>query len=288
MDVFVVEFVESKEQRSAYMEQFVLKHSEQGIWYGAFSHFDAAGVKHGISTRLGGTSQLPFSSLNLGLHTGDEEERVIANRHLFCLGVGVEFDDIVTAQQTHGDAVVVVTQEHMGIGAKKYSEALSSTDALVTNVANIPLMLFFADCVPVLIVDPVQKAIGIAHAGWQGTVKNIGSKTICKMSEQFGTKPEDCLVGIGPSIGSCCYEVGDAVFDKIKAQFANWEEFIHPYGEKTHLDLWKMNRMQLEDLGVKSSNIIVSNVCSSCNKDLFFSYRAEDGSTGRIGAVIVL
>jgi len=270
------------------MEQFILKYGTHRLWYGTFTHFDKLAVKHGVSSRLGGSSRFPFTSLNLGLHTGDEDKQVIANRQLFCKGVGIVAEDIVTGEQTHTDRVLVVTKEHIGKGAKIYSEAIKATDALITNVPDIPLMLFFADCVPVLIVDPVHKAIGIAHAGWKGTMAKIAQKTILAMQTHFGTNPQQCLVGIGPSIGPCCYEVDDVVINRLKGQFENWEELVRPNGEKWHLDLWQTNRLQLEQIDVQNKNIVVSKVCTACNKELFFSYRAENGCTGRIGAVIVL
>lgn len=270
------------------MEQFILKYGNNGLWYGTFTHFDKLAVKHGISSRLGGTSSQPFTSLNLGLHTGDDDKKVIANRQLFCQGVGIVADDIVTAEQIHTDTVALVTKQHIGKGAKKYSEAIRATDALITNVPDIPLMLFFADCVPVLIVDPVQKAIGIAHAGWKGTMENIAQKTVLTMQTHFGTNPQHCFVAIAPSIGPCCYEVDDIVINKLKTQFENWEQLVRPKGKKWNLDLWQTNRLQLEKIGVEGKNIIVSKICTACNKELFFSYRAENGCTGRMGAVIVL
>ncbi|MBC8014844.1 MAG: peptidoglycan editing factor PgeF [Sporomusaceae bacterium] len=270
------------------MEGFILNHSNNSVWYGTFTHFDKLNIVHGISSRLGGTSKQPFASLNLGLHTGDEDQQVITNRQLFCHGVGVEADNIVTAEQIHLDKVAVVGLEHLGKGSRIYSEAIGETDALITNVPGVPLMLFFADCVPVVIVDPVKKVIGIAHAGWKGTVDHIGQKTVLAMQNHFGTDPQHCLVGIAPSIGPCCYEVDDVVINKFKKKFENWEQLITQKGSKWHLDLWQANRVQLEQIGVQASNIVVSKVCTVCNSELFFSYRAENGCTGRMGAVIVL
>ena len=270
------------------MEQFNLKYSTNGLWYGTFTHFDKLSIKHGISSRLGGTSSHPFTSLNLALHTGDKDKQVLANRLLFCKAVGVVADDIVTAEQIHTDRILVVTKEHIGKGAKKYSESIGATDALITNAPGIPLMLCFADCVPVLIVDPVQRVIGIAHAGWKGTLDKIAQKTISAMQTHFGTIPQQCLVGIAPSIGPCCYEVDDVVINRLKRQFDNWEQFVRPNKEKWYLDLWQANRIQLEQIGVQSNNIVVSKVCTACNKELFFSYRGDNGCTGRMGAVIVL
>ncbi len=270
------------------MEEFVLQQGMAGLWYGTFTHFNKMVVKHGISTRFGGVSSPPFKSLNLALHTGDEDQKVIENRQIFCKSMGIEADHLVTAQQTHEDQVVLVTKDQRGRGAKKYDEAFSHTDALITNVPGVPLMLFFADCVPVLIVDPVHKAIGLAHAGWKGTVAHIGQRTLLAMQTHFGTKPEDCLVGIAPSIGPCCYEVNDVVIQELGKQFSNWEQFVQPSGDKWKLDLWQANCFQLEEIGVVPSNIVVSKVCTACNHELFFSYRSDQGSTGRIGAVMAL
>lgn len=272
------------------MERFILNYGTRGQWYGTFTHFSALAIKHGISSRFGGGSKPPFHSLNVALHTGDCDESVIINRQLFCQGIGIHSEHIVTAQQLHTDHIAVVTQEAKGRGAGSYEDAIPNTDALITNVPGIPLMLFFADCVPVLIVDPVQRAIGAVHAGWRGTLEKIAQKTILSMQSNFGTKPEDCLVGIAPSIGPCCYVVDEIVINKLKKQFNNWEELIKEANEKGkwYFDLWKANVHQLEEIGVKGSNVVTSGVCTACNHELFFSYRKENGATGRIGAVIVL
>lgn len=268
------------------MDQFILNYGANGLWYGTFTHINALGIKHGISTRFGGTSRPPFHSLNVALHTEDYDENVITNRQLFCQAIGIHSDHIVTAQQLHTDTVAVVNAR--GQGARDYKEAIPATDALITNVPGIPLMLFFADCVPVLIVDPVQRAVGISHAGWRGTVEKITQKTILSMGVNFGTKPEDCLVGIAPSVGPCCYIVDEAVLSRLKQQFPNWRKLVNKAGTKWYLDLWKANLVQLEEIGVKKDNIVVSGVCTACNHELFFSYRKENGLTGRIGAAIVL
>jgi YfiH family protein len=270
------------------MEEFILNYGSNGLWYGTFTHFNTLNIKHGISGRLGGTSKQPFNSLNLGLHVEDSNEDVIMNRQLFCEAIGLHSDRIVTAQQLHTDTVAVVTEELVGKGAQNYNEAVEATDALITNVSDIPLMLFFADCVPVLIVDPVQKAVGVVHAGWKGTVSKIAQKTILAMQTNFKTAPQDCLVAIAPSIGPCCYIVDEFVINKLKKQFDNWEELVRPVGDKWYFDLWKANCVQLEQIGVKSSNIVVSGVCTACNHELFFSYRKENGCTGRMGAAIIL
>lgn len=284
----VVVYVKRNDRSDVLVERFILHYGNNGLWYGTFTHFNTLNIKHGISGRLGGTSKQPFSSLNLGLHVEDDTKDVIANRQLFCKAIGMSSDRIVTAQQLHTDAIAVVTAEEIGRGAQVYNEAIEATDSLITNVPEIPLILFFADCVPVLIVDPVQRAVGVVHAGWKGTVAKIAQKTILAMQANFGTSPQNCLAAIAPSIGPCCYIVDDVVISKLKKQFANWEELVKPAGDKWYFDLWNANLIQLEQIGVKSSNIVVSGVCTACNHELFFSYRKENGRTGRMGAAITL
>lgn len=270
------------------MGKFVLKHSPNGVWYGIFTEFAARGIRHGISTRLGGKSIEPFVNLNLGLHTGDDAETVWYNRQSFCEAVGLPANKIVTAEQVHGDVVQLVTEADAGRGAQHYHKAIRKTDALITNVSNLPLMLFFADCVPVLIFDPIARAIGISHAGWKGTVAKIAQKTILAMQQSYNTKPADCLVGIGPSIGPCCYKVDEFVMSKLRNNFSKWEGLVKPHVDHWYLNLWEANRLQLLEIGVVDKNITISEVCTADNTSLFFSHRAENGQTGRIGAVIAL
>lgn len=270
------------------MGDFIVKHSTNGVWYGEFASLSAQAIQHGISTRLGGRSSAPYASLNLGLHVGDDTGATWQNRQAFCQALGLSAEHAVTADQVHGSVVYQVTAQDAGRGSRHYHEAITGTDALITNVPGIPLMLFFADCVPVIIADPVQKAIGISHAGWKGTVAKIGQKTLLAMMEQYNTNPADCLVGIGPSIGPCCYEVNKPVINKLQENFSRWQELATPAGEHWHLDLWEANRQQLKETGVLDENISLSGVCTACNTQIFYSHRAEAGRTGRIGAVIAL
>lgn len=270
------------------MNKFVLKYSANGVWYGIFSDLDAKGVKHGISTRLGGQSSHPFASLNLGLHTGDNAEAVWYNRQAFCKALQLPVERTITAEQVHSDVIQVVTDQDAGKGIRHYHESIRGTDALITNVKDLPLMLFFADCVPVLIFDPVNRAIGISHAGWKGTVAKISQKTVLSMQQHYNTNPADCIIGIGPSIGPCCYEVDETVINKLKTCFSNWENLVTPNGSRWQLNLWEANRQQLREVGVQDNNITISGICTAENTALFFSHRAEAGRTGRIGAIISL
>lgn len=253
------------------MYQTKLRHDplRKDILLGTFDSFPEKYVNV-ISTRQGGVSQKPYDSLNLGLHVGDEIEDVIENRIRFFTAINEVFrtrlkiDDLATPEQIHGDRIVVVTDEHRGRGAFRYIDSIPQTDALITREKNLPLMLCFADCVPVLFCDPVHEAVGIAHAGYKGTELKIAAKTLQEMQDKFETDPAECLIAIAPSIGVCCYT-----------------------RDNQPMDLWKMNREQLIDAGVPESNIDVSNVCTKCNVDNYFSYRVEN-KTGRIAAVIVI
>ena len=196
--------------------------------------------------------------------------------------------EVVTAAQVHGDHVQVATLDQAGSGATTAIGAIPFTDALITR-DKIALMAFFADCVPILIYDPDHRAVGIVHSGWQGTVLEVGRKTIESMVKEFGSDPANCLIGIGPSIGPCCYEVDDRVISKVKAAFPYWQDLVEDKGEgHWNLDLWAANRQSLIEAGVPAENIEVSGMCTRCNQDMLFSFRGENGRTGRMGAIIRL
>jgi polyphenol oxidase len=258
------------------------------IYYTVQSFEEQGGVIHGFSARHGGVSLPPFASLNLGFHTGDNPEAVKENRTKFCNALGIDPAKLVTAEQVHSDKVAVVTAKDAGSGALSPSGALVSTDAMVTR-EQVPLMAFYADCVPILIYDPVVKAVGVVHSGWSGTVLQIAAKTIRTMAQEFGTDPANCFIGIGPSIGPCCYEVDDKVIDRVKDVFSYWQDLLEDKGNgHWNLDLWEINRQSLIEAGVPAENITVSGVCTKCNSELLFSYRGEHGTTGRLAAVIMI
>ena len=261
---------------------FTINH-KNNIWYGTFPVLERAGFVHGCSCRLHGESDVVAGTLNLALHVGDDVEKVLRNRRAFAEAIGVDANRFTTCQQVHGSKVVKVTEELVGSGALDFANTIADTDALITNLPDVPLMLFYADCVPVLLADLETGAIGLAHAGWRGTVANIGAKTLAAMGEAFGTKPENVLAAIGPSIGACCYEVDDFVRD----QASGYEKFFAPKGGgKYQLDLWGMNAKQLQEAGVPEGNITVAGVCTNDNVELFCSYRAEQGKTGRMGVCL--
>ena len=261
------------------MKEFTIIQNNN-ISYGVFPALSEAGFVHGCSCRLGGESDVVAGTLNLALHVGDAVEKVLRNRKAFAKALGVSAERFTTCQQVHGSKVVRVTEELVGSGAQDFANTIADTDALITNIPDVPLLLFYADCVPVLLADVETGAVGLAHAGWRGTVANIGAKTLAAMGEAFGSKPENILASIGPSIGACCYEVDDFVRD----QASGYEDFFVPKGGgKYQLDLWGMNAKQLQEAGVPAENIVVAGVCTNDNVDLFCSYRAEQGRTGRMG-----
>lgn len=263
---------------------------ENGAQWVTFDHFSQyPGIIHGFSTRIGGVSKPPFDTLNLGLHVGDQQDDVIENRRRYCEALGLELADLTAGEQIHSDKVRVVTGKDRGCGAFSYDTAFPGTDGFVTNEPGVVLSSYYADCVPLFIFDPVQWVVGLAHGGWKGTVKRIGARTIETMADAFGTRAYDCLVGIGPSIGQCCYEVDERVILSLQAKFPEWERLVEAKENgRWDLDLWSTNRQVFLDAGVQPENIEVSHLCTSCRTDLFFSYRAENGKTGRMASIITL
>jgi YfiH family protein len=238
------------------------------------------GLVHGCFTRLGGVSRPPWQSLNTGHTVGDDLDRVRENHERICQALGIRQADIVSPHQVHSAAVRVVDGSDRG-------EVLQGTDALVTDVPGVYLMLRFADCVPILFYDPVRRAVGLAHAGWRGTVARIARATVQRMVEAFGCRPADIRAGIGASIGPCCYEVGDEVVGAARAAFPDAPHLVEPQASgRWHFDLWAANRYQLAQAGLTC--VEASGLCTACRTDEWFSHRAEKGRTGRLGAVIGL
>lgn len=255
-------------------------------WYG-FDSISDGQVIHGVFTRLGGLSQGSFAGLNVGHTVGDDPGHVEANHRAIYRTLHVWPGGVVTAHQVHGDRVAVVSREDGG-------KILSETDALISNVPGLTLVLRFADCVPVFFYAPpgdpgvAVGAVGLAHAGWKGTVKRIAAKTAQAMCSSFGYEPEELHVGLGPAIGPCCFEVGPEVIEQVCAEFdapVGLLSHPHPNG-KAHLDLWLANELQLREIGV--THIETMDICTCCHRDEFFSHRGEGGRTGRFAALIGL
>lgn len=262
---------------------------KNGVVYLAIPAFEETGmVKHCFTTRLGGVSKGIYDSLNTSIIKEDPLENVRRNLDLVCSAIGIDYTRLVFSDQVHGDNLRVVTEADIGKGLTLPSD-IEDADGLMTNVPGVPLITFYADCVSLFFLDTKNKAIAVTHSGWKGTVLKIGAKTIKQMSEVYGTKPEDCLVGIGPSIGPECFEVGPEVAEEFRNAFDNWAEFIEPFGkEKFKIDLWKANKLLLMKLGIPEGNITVSGMCTKCKEDMFFSYRRDNGRTGSLSAIMEL
>ncbi|WP_040948451.1 peptidoglycan editing factor PgeF [Gorillibacterium massiliense] len=254
------------------------------------------GLSVGFTSRLGGVSQESFASLNCGLHVADDPDSVVANRRRVAEEIGIPLEGWVFGEQVHGKRVAVITAQDAGRGAFNRSSALPEADAFITREPRLVLAALFADCVPLFFADPVTGVIGLAHAGWKGTALAIAAETVAAMVNHFGVQPENLLAAIGPSIGSCCYEVDNRVIDEIDrvldlsaSDKDNGERF--PYYQKTiagkyDLDLQQVNRQIMIKAGIMPSSIELSRYCTSCSTDLFYSHRKEKGITGRMMAWI--
>ena len=251
-----------------------------------FSHFEASGcLAHAFTTRCGGVSPQPWASLNVGSTTPDDPVRVRENRRRVEEACGLRLAECVRPE--HGAEVreLFAPEE-----SAETVHDLPRADAVITRVRNLPLTIFTADCVPVMLLDPVTPALGLVHAGWRGTLAEVGARTVQAMQRSFGTRPESLLAAVGASIGPCCMVVGDDVRLAVAARFPSWQETVVRAlnGGKSTVDLWELNVLQLETLGVPRAQIAVSRLCTSCRDDLFFSWRRDRGETGRIAMVASL
>jgi YfiH family protein len=243
-------------------------------------------VKHCFTTRQGGVSEGIYNNLNTSLTKNDLRENVLENLDRVCSAIEVDSNKLVFSQQVHGDTIWVVTEADIGKGITAKSD-IKGVDALITNVIGVPMITFYADCVPVFILDPVKKAVGLAHSGWKGTTLKIAVKTIQKMSEVYGTNPKDCLIGIGPSIEMKCFEIKEDAATLFKQSFDNWEAFMKKSNEEHYTaDLWLAIKLMLMSIGVQEQNITISGLCTCCKDDLFFSHRRDKGSTGSLSSII--
>lgn len=240
-----------------------------------------------VSTRAGGFSAPPYAGLNLGLHVGDDAGLVLRNRELLFSSYGLALDRSVWCGQMHGGRVAVVVADELGRGAR--TVAPDAADAFVTSLVDVPLVVTLADCVPVVLYDPVNHVAGLAHAGWGGTVRRIASATVAAMRERFGTSPRDLLAAIGPSIARDDYEVGERVISRARETFgAEVERLLRPRDAgKALFDLQEANALDLVQAGTPRARIEVAGVSPPRALDELYSHRAE-GVTGRFAAVVAL
>jgi YfiH family protein len=250
-------------------------------------------IRHGFTTRLGGVSEGCFESLNLSYSVGDDKDKVDENYQRICESLKISIKDVVATHQVHKTNVKLVEEADRGKGLF-YPRDYEDIDGLITNVPGIPLATFYADCVPLYLIDRKNKAIGLSHSGWRGTVGRMGQKTLEAMKEAFDTNPADVTALIGPSICKDCYEISTEVAEEFIREFepelkGNFEKILkkNPAG-KYQLDLWEVNRIVLSSAGVDDSDIHISNLCTCCNSELLFSHRASKGKRGTLAAFLML
>ena len=265
-------------------------HEEAGPCYFTFPALEETGLcRHAFSTRLGGVSRGQYASLSLSFFMGDEREAVYENFRRICGAIGVDEEKLVFGCQTHSANVRVVTAADAGKGILRQRD-YTDVDGLVTNVPGLPLCTLYADCVPLLFLDPVKGVVGCSHAGWRGTAASIGRRTVEVMQETYGSRPADILACIAPSIGPCCYEVDEplrAAFSSIPD--VSPEGLLQPKGEgKYMLNLWETNRRVLLAAGLLPEHITVAGICTCCHADIFHSHRATGGHRGSLAAIIAL
>lgn len=254
------------------------KISKDSIDYFTLNLLHKPRLVHAFSTRTGGISRGCYQSLNLNLKVGDKADFVEHNRKLFCRALGVSSENLVAMNQKHSDQIMIV---------KQVFGTCPEVDALITKQAGLMLAVQTADCVPVLVADPINKIIAAVHAGWRGTAANILGKTLRKIVS-LGADIKSCLVGIGPCIGPCCYQVDEQVISQLDNNQIPCNLFAEKDGAKHwRLDLAGINQWQAESAGVPAKQISKLDMCTSCLKDQFFSYR-RDGETGRMMGVVML
>lgn len=265
--------------------------------YLTFPGLEESGIAaHMVSTRLGGVSSGIFSTMNYSYSRGDLKEAVDENFRRTAQAFGVSEDAFVCSDQTHTTNVRVVTAQDRGKGVtcpKDYADV----DGLVTNVPGLILSTFYADCVPLLFVDPVHRAIGCSHSGWRGTAAEMGRVTVETMRREYGSRPEEILAAVGPSICQACYEVSADVaeqflqlFSRKEYQFVNAGETVRKKQQdgKYQLDLWRANEAVLLAAGIRTEHLWVTDICTCHNPEYLFSHRASKGKRGNFGAFIML
>lgn len=254
---------------------------KQGIRVYAFTSFPIEKVTHAVLTRRGGVSPEPWGSLNVGGTVGDERSRVIENRLRSFHALGRDPHSIFDVWQVHSADVVIANAPH------DFRPPEFMADVILTDNPEVTLFMRFADCTPILLFDPIKSAVGIVHAGWMGTVKQVTGAAVRAMTAAYGSRPGDLVAGIGPSIGPDHYEIGPEVIARVRETFhKDADSLFVKYGDRIHFDLWQANKLLLSQAGVEK--IEISNICTACHPEDWYSHRAQKGKTGRFGALIAL
>ncbi len=240
------------------------------------------GIIHGFTSKLGGFSHGKIEGLNLGFRVGDDAEAVRQNYRLVADDLGVPYENITAAKQIHSANIRIVAEGETGCGVNRIDEVFEA-DGLITDRRQIPLCVFYADCVPILLADANAGVVAAVHSGWRGTVQGIAANAVDVMCKRFGAVPENIKAAIGPSIGKCCFETGAEVAEQFDA------DLVFPLQNgKYKVDLWAANQRLLTGKGIADQNIDVLELCTVCHSDRLYSYRTHGENTGRMGAFIML
>ncbi len=245
-------------------------------------------INHAFSTRLGGVSKNAYASLNLGKNPRFHKEEILENYRLFSSAIDIPVEHMVLSDQVHRDHIHIASTADCGKGILTESDIVG-IDGFITYEKGIALVTFYADCTPVLIVDPIKRAIASVHSGWRGTLLKIVQKAVLKMQKTYGSDPKDLLCATGPSIKQCHFEVGIEVYEKFFEVFGSLaKECTEFKNEKCYIDTDRLIVQSLTEIGVLRDNISVCPDCTYCRKDTLYSHRGDQGNTGRMCAVIEL
>ena len=270
-------------------EPHLIEKNNLGVTWLSFPALEETGmVTHAFSTRMGGVSEGPFATMNFSFTRGDDPEAVKENYRRMANALNVDMEHMVVTYQTHTTNVRVVSEQDFGKGVISDRD-YRDVDGLITNIPGVTLVTFFADCVPLYFVDTKKRVIGLSHSGWRGTVNRMGQVTIERMKETFGTDPKDVIACIGPSICQDCYEVGAEVIEQFKNNFesCHYEKlFYKKENGKYQLNLWEANRIVLQEAGIPTENISVTDICTYCNPELLFSHRRCADKRGNLCAFL--
>jgi hypothetical protein len=259
-----------------------------GLEYITVPSWQEKGAQVVFTARTGGLSSQPCHSLNLALHVGDDPEKVVHNRQLLMQLFGLGLEDMVSCQQIHGSEVGIVSRKDRSSGAYSDQTALCGWDGMITDQTDLALATFYADCIPLFFFDPARRVIAVSHSGWKGTYLQIAAKTVQAMVKTMGSVPGDIQAFIGPGIGACCYRVQPDLVQKVKDRFRDFSDIIYEDEHGYTWDLKATNEQILMLAGIPWDNIITCPLCTACYPERFFSYRRDQGQTGRMGAAIAL
>lgn len=262
---------------------------KNGVEYIQFNNLNKYSdmLVHCFTTRRGGVSEGEYKSLNMAFNKNDKRENVEENYRRIAAVLGIDTENMVLSNQIHDNKIRVVTATDRGKGIYKKSDIIGF-DGLITNNTEVALVTFYADCVPVFLFDPVKRVISLVHSGWRSTLKEISKEAVKKMKDEFDCHPKDIEASIGPSIGQCCFEVGEEVYEEFINTFKGCKVYSKKVKEKWFIDLGPIIKNSLKSEGLEDNKIIIADICTKCNNDVFFSHRGDNGKTGTLTAIMQL